>query len=238
MNEFSVAVLVPVLDRPKRIVPLVRNIVEVTPKPQVILLPSPGHSDVMLACEEATDLDSGVMVRVYHDECPQVGNYAKKINWALQFVRSPFVFTGADDLLFHPDWFAHAVREMEGPIVGVVGTNDLGHPRVYDLHETSTHSLFRMSYVMTYGGFDERGGNDPGKILYEGYVHEFVDDEVVGIAKSRGAWRVAPLSMVEHMHPVWGKGEWDETYNDQGRRMNASRGHFAQRCPLWGGKPI
>lgn len=232
----EVAVIIPVLNRPQCILPVVTSIVFSAPKAEVILVPSCHHAQgasMYNELEDALELSNYVSWYSYHDTNPAVGNYAKKINWALQFTEAAWVFTGADDLLFHAGWLESARSFMVQDHVGVVGTNDLGHPRVYALHETSTHSLVRRSYIEELGTIDE-----PGKVLHEGYVHEFVDDELVGTAKFRRAWVFSPNSLVEHLHPIWGKAMWDATYEDQGRRMSESRALYAERCKLWGGTPI
>ena len=83
-------------------------------------------------------------------------------------------------------------------------------------------------YVENYGTIDE-----PGKILHEGYVHEFVDDELVMTARKRKAYAHAADAIVEHLHPDWGKGEMDTSYRQQKSRMRESVGLYHQRSRLW-----
>lgn len=233
MSASAVTVIIPVLNRPHRIDPVVRSVVDSAPDAKVLLVPS-HDSRLYEALEDALEISPNVSWYSYRDPHPECGNYAKKINWAVnQWVDTDWIFTGADDLHFHPGWWEATETWRKLPHIGVIGTNDLGHPRVYALHETSTHSLVRVSYVERYGTIDKEV-----KVLHEGYTHEFVDDELVGTAKYRHAWAFAPDAHVEHMHPIWGKAQWDDTYNDQGRRMYESRELYAQRCPLWGGTPI
>jgi hypothetical protein len=52
----------------------------------------------------------------------------------------------------------------------------------------------------------------PKVVAHEGYRHNFVDDEIVTAAKQRGVWQMALGSVVEHLHPVFGKAEDDEVY--------------------------
>jgi glycosyltransferase involved in cell wall biosynthesis len=231
----EVAVIIPVLNRPQRIVECARNLHVVTPKAKIFIVADHRiyrQQEMMGALDHVNFLYPDVDIVVIHDPHPECGNYAKKINKTLQYVDAHYIFTGADDLHWHPNWLSMAEEAMLRG-VGVIGTNDLGHPRVYAMHETSTHSLVRRSYIEEFGTIDE-----PGKVLHEGYVHEFVDDELVGTAKYRNAWAFAHGSLVEHMHPIWGKATWDATYEDQGRRMNESRALYAERCKLWGGQPI
>lgn len=238
-SAHELCVIVPVLNRPHRIVPVVSSIIASVPGAQVIIVPSAEieETDAMHdAFIDAMDISDLVEVRPYRDVHPQCGNYAKKVNWAMrEWSDATWIFTGADDLYFHDGWWEATERLRYVPSFGVVGTNDLGHPRVYAMGETSTHSLVRFSYAWNQGLIDDPTS---GKILHEGYVHEFVDDEMVGTAKYRGAWSFCFEAHVEHMHPIWNKAPWDATYDDQGRRMNESRALYAQRCSLWGGTPI
>ena len=232
----DVTVIIPVLNRPHRIMPVVSSIVH-SSDAEIILVPSFENFSEELeeAIAEALEFTDRVTSRPYRDLHPSVGNYAKKINFAMkEWVDTEWLFTGADDLYFHDGWFTQCMdTARQHPQARVIGTNDLGHPRVYAMHETSTHSLVRFDYAWEQGTIDE-----PGKVLHEGYVHEFVDDELVGTAKYRGVWAFSMLAHVEHMHPVWGKAPTDATYDDQGRRMNESRMLYRSRCPLWNGIPI
>lgn len=154
------------------------------------------------------------------------GDYARKINIAYTATAEPWLFLAADDLQFHPGWLEQAAAHVVGT-VGVVGTNDLGNPRVIR-GEHATHCLVTRSYVDAHGTIDELG-----KVLHEGYHHEYVDDELVGTAKHRDAWAFADSSIVEHLHPHWNKAPSDEIYDAQAVRMRASRDHFLQRRRLW-----
>jgi hypothetical protein len=70
-------------------------------------------------------------------------------------------------------------------------------------------------------------------VLFEGYPHEYVDDEFVGTARKRGAWAFAADSHVEHLHPSWGKAPMDPMYAAQRKRMTAGAMIYRSRRPLW-----
>jgi hypothetical protein len=154
------------------------------------------------------------------------GDYARKINAGYRSTVESLLFLGADDLCFHPGWFEAAIARL-GPGVGVVGTNDLGSARVMR-GEHSTHSLVTREYADKFGIVDS-----PGCVLYEGYPHEWVDDELVGTAKKRGAWAMALDSHVEHLHPNWGKAPNDVMYQQQATRMRLGQNIYTQRRTLW-----
>lgn len=212
----EVAILVPVLRRPHRVTPLIDSIRGGTRRARIVLLPDPDDRAEREAIKADGRADQVVPLR---------GNYAQKINCGVRLTDEPYVFLGADDLDFHPGWFEAAYSQMSER-VGVVGTNDLGSPRVMR-GEHSTHCLVARWYAEL-GAIDE-----PDKLLHEGYLHEYVDDELVGTAKHRGAWTFAEDSHVEHLHPAWGKAEPDALYRQQKRRMRKSRHHYLRRQELW-----
>lgn len=156
--------------------------------------------------------------------CPG-GNYARKINLAVQQTDEELVFLGADDLHFHPGWLDKAKAELRPP-VGVVGTNDLCNKRTAT-GDLATHSLVTREYAAR-GTID-----DPTKLLHEGYPHEYVDQEFTETAKARGAFAHAPESIVEHLHPQAGKAPMDELYAGQKPRMKQGYRVYRARRHLW-----
>jgi len=157
------------------------------------------------------------------------GDFAAKVNHAYRTSSESFLFLGADDLKFVPGWWtsARAIFDRD-PMVGVVGTNDLAPTDRSRRGEHSTHCVVRRAYVEENGLID---GADA--VLYEGYEHEYVDDELVGTAKKRRAWCYDVNSVVEHLHPHWGKAPTDALYQQSQRRMVRSRALFQQRRKLW-----
>jgi hypothetical protein len=206
------------LGRPHRVAPLLANIREQTPGAHVLFMLTPGDRDVRGEVNRS------------HAEWREVqrlpaGDYARKINRGYRTTSQPYVFTAADDLQFHPGWY-EAARALMTERIGVVGTNDLGSPRVIR-GEHSTHSLIARWYA-DLGTIDQ-----PNKIYHEGYAHEYVDDELVATARKRNAWAFAPDSIVEHLHPDWGKAPSDPMYAQQRARMRRSRALFHRRNRLW-----
>jgi hypothetical protein len=132
--------------------------------------------------------------------------FARRINAGYEATDEPWVFVVGDDVMFRPGWLDHA-QSVAGDRFHVVGTNDLGNPRVIS-GEHATHMLIRRSYI------DEVGASwdGPKNVCHEGYGHWFIDDEIVTAAKQRDVWAMALGSMVEHLHPAWGKAENDDVY--------------------------
>jgi hypothetical protein len=56
-----------------------------------------------------------------------------------------------------------------------------------------------------------------------------VDDEIVTAAKQRGVWAPALASVVEHLHPLWGKAEVDDTYVRGQRYAGRDKATFEKR---------
>lgn len=157
--------------------------------------------------------------------------FAERINAGFVATTEPLVFVVGDDVRFRKGWLDQAQSATEDGF-SVVGTNDLGNPRVV-AGEHATHFLVRRSYV------DEKGGSwdGPGVLCHEGYRHWYVDDEIVTTAKQRGAWAMAIDSHVEHLHPAWGKGEPDAIYDLGISFSEQDRVLFEARLEANGGGP-
>jgi hypothetical protein len=215
----DLAIVVPMLGRAHRVEPLLESI-HSTCDARVLFALSPGDRAVQRAVARA-GAESIVVPR------RPIGDYARKINVGYRATTEPLIFLGADDLLFHTGWFGAATAQLR-PGIGVVGTNDLGSPRVMR-GDHSTHSLVTRDYADRYGTIDR-----PGEILHEGYVHEWVDDELVGTAKARRAWAFAHDARVEHLHPNWHpEVPIDRLYAAQRFRLRAGRPLYQRRQRLW-----
>lgn len=213
-------ILVPMLGRAHTVAPLLESIDASTPGVRVLFLVTPGDTGVHAA------IDSAGRERLEVPWHPH-GDYARKINTGYRATTEPLIFLGACDLRFHPGWL-QACRRQLTPGVGVVGTNDLGSPRV-QAGKHATHTLVVRAYADDPGATADQAG----QVLHEGYVHEYVDDELVGVAQHRGVWAFAPDARVEHLHPDWGKAPRDALYNQQRQRMRVSVNLFRYRSRLW-----
>jgi glycosyltransferase involved in cell wall biosynthesis len=214
-------VVVPVLDRPHNVRPLIDSLAAATCEPYRLLFVCTPQCLAEIAAVDEAGAERLFVPFQEH------GDYARKINTAYEQSTEPFLFCGADDLHFHKGWLGAALDRMTDPQVGVVGTQDLGNARVLaGVH--STHSLVRRSYIDAHGTIDT-----PRQVLHEGYWHEYCDDELVGTAKRRGAWAFAEDSIVEHLHPTFEKAATDDIYERQIERMRHSRPLFRMRSRLW-----
>ncbi len=223
----SVAVIIPVLDRPQRVKPLLHDL------------------ELSLAHERAEGWDARIVFVCSLDDFEQLaavhaaghlplvaewepgaGDYARKINLAASVCDADWYFTGADDLRFHVGWLRAAIDKHISSGALVVGTNDLHNPSVVR-GMYATHSLVHHEYVKT-GTIDE-----PGKILHEGYSHNCCDTEMVETAKARGTFVFAADSRVEHLHPTFRGAPDDATYAKGREHHKADKLRLAGRRVMW-----
>lgn len=193
----EVAVIVPTLRRPQNAVPFMTSLRASTGLARAYAVCDGDDPDSIEAWSSA-----GAEVVV-----GDVVTFAKKVNLAYPKTSEPWLFLVGDDVKFHAGWLDHAQHVAGELKADVVGTNDLANPRVM-AGDHATHMLIRRSYV------DEVGASwdGPGVVTHEGYQHWYVDDELVTAAKQRGVFQMALGSVVEHLHPIFGKGADDGTY--------------------------
>ena len=218
-------VAIPVLGRPHRAATIAASVHDNTTLPhRLVFVCTEGDDDQIRACVEALGDDDGVLFI----DAGHTGEYARKINLAFQAGDEPFVFLGADDLEFQPGWDVAALEVADQTGAGVVGTNDQANSAVIaGLH--STHSLVRRSYIDECGGF-VRG---EGSVYFEGYSHQFVDNELVATAMARGCYAHAHRSRVIHLHPLWRTAPMDGTYERALADGATDRLLFESRRGLW-----
>lgn len=154
-------------------------------------------------------------------------DWARKHNLVYSEMSEEWLLLGSDDIVFHPGWFDACLEAAAPTSACVVGTNDLGNPRV-KAGRHSTHPLVNRGYLACGGVID-----DPTRILPEVYGHWFVDDEFVQTAQMRGCYVHAHGALVEHLHPIWGKAKNDRTYELGQETVRADRALFNQRRHLW-----
>lgn len=220
----DVAIIVPVLRRPHRPALVAEDLFLSMRKLdyELLFVASPGDKEEIEALEKAG------LKYVVTERALKRGDYPAKINLGYRSTTAEWIFTGADDLHFHPGWFEEAMK-FDRPGIDVIGTNDLGNVRVMN-GSHSTHSLFRRPYAR------ERGTVTEVNCIYHwAYWHEGCDDEAVQTAMYRGVYAFAEKSHVEHMHPNWGKAPTDELYEShKSSRLHAGRALYTRRKHLWG----
>ena len=214
-------ILVPVLSRPQNVRPLLASISAATQTPHRVLFICTA-SDI----HEIAEIEACAAEHLIVSFPASGGDFARKINHGYRASEGDWFFIGADDLVFSHAWDIFCLQTAE-PGFSVIGTQDLGNPSVIR-GTNATHMLVRRSYIETQGGTIDRTGD----VLSESYDHQYVDTEFVETAKTRGQWAFSASSVVEHLHPVWGKSEWDPTYEKAFRRTDRDRALYIRRMRL------
>ena len=217
MESLSLVVLVPVLNRPHRVVPLMASF-EASRAPGRLLFLVEGDDRYEL--ESLCEAEANVLM------VPEgITTWPQKIQYGYENTDECWMLCCADDVHFHPGWW-QATEDARSLGRGVIGTNDLGNPRVIAGQHT-THPLVSRRYA------DEQGTWDgPGHIVCTEYRHCFVDDELVWTAKQRQQWAFCGSAVVEHLHPYWGKAEYDEVYEVGESHFARDHEEFVRRIGL------
>jgi hypothetical protein len=202
MSDPVIDILVPVLGRPQNVKPFLESVAITSYPYRVFFICTISDKEQIAACEA-----SGTRTLI-HPHPAGKADFAKKINWAFPQTDAPWVFQAADDLRFHEGWDTYAIRMGDTREVGVVGTDDMGNALVMRGGH-STHTLIRRAYITSYGGTYDNSG----LVFSELYDHQYCDNEFVQTAIRRGQWAFSKRSKVEHLHPAWGKGPMDATYD-------------------------
>ena len=228
----DVAVIIPLWRRTKNIDRVTASLLDTVPLAHICFVVSSG--DEWITPWTTLPGDTIVVDGVGGEP----GDYSKKINAGYRATTEPFIFTGADDLVFHEGWY-EACRALM-PLaqgggsatkpggIGVVGTVDRCNGRTM-AGEHSTHSLVARWYADCCAVADH-----PGAIYCELYQHEYTDDELIQTAMFRGAYAHAYDAIVEHVHMLVHPELDDEVYQHGRSRSRLSRRTFLQRQRLWG----
>lgn len=222
----TILVAIPVLNRPHRAQPVAdslrRSLTEHTPA-RILFVCSPDDTDELQAVQN-TNAD-----HITVPWQPGPGDYARKINHAATLLQphEQWLFTGADDLHFHPGWADHALHCHHRHGSRVIGTQDLGNPAVRR-GQHSTHTLVHRTYIDEHGTIDQ-----PGLVYHDGYHHNWCDAELVDTAKARREFLHCPRAVVEHLHPHWRKAEMDSTYQAGLAEFQQDRRLFNRRRRRW-----
>jgi hypothetical protein len=215
-----VAVVVPVLGRPEHAGRFMESLRATTDMAlaTVYAVCDTHDQDTAITWKEA-----GAQLIMSRPPLDRPGTFAEKVNLGYRETSEPWLFLVGSDVRFHPGWLDHA-QAVAADGIHVIGTNDLGNPRVTS-GQHATHLLVRRVYV------DEQGASwdGPGVLAHESYRHWWVDDELVTVAKQRGVWAMALASKVEHLHPAWNKAPMDPVYELGAKFVAQDKRLFEQR---------
>jgi hypothetical protein len=226
LPSHPIAVLIPVLNRPQNAQPVVASLELSDPHGlcRLLFICSPGDDAEIAACRR-TGADLLIL-----DTLPGPGDFARKVQAGFDATDEPFIFQAADDVEFTDGWAEAALYAIDRDGgYGVCGTDDQANPLVMrGLH--STHSLIRRAYV------DECGASwdGPGTVFSTAYSHQWVDTELVELAKVRGCFTFAHGSVVIHRHPLFDRSvPMDATYTRGLADGSADMALFHRRQQDW-----
>lgn len=224
----ELVVLVPVLNRPHRVRPLLGSLEPTVPAGTRVMF--------IVDSDDLAEQDSIRAARGSFEDRLQIsllkhdGGYAAKIRAGVKMTVESLLFLAADDLTFEDGWFEAAAAYMRDTKVEVVGVNDMvdrqNHPNFRDrVHATQ--------FLMTraYASRPVIDGT-PGP-LASAYHHWYIDDELIATATKRGTYAYAEDSHVRHDHPLNGQAPDDDTYRFGRSRARDDRRIFLGRRALW-----
>lgn len=184
----------------------------------VVLVPSRNRpqniADLIQAFEE-TETESDLIVIVDDDE-PQMDAYlqlgcdvlmvekrgkgmAKPLNFAARHFAHKyrhFAFLGDDHRPRTKNWDVHFINALDELGTGLVYGNDL-------LQGENLATAVAMSGDIV---------NALGGMVPPDMIHLYLDNFWMTLGKDLNALRYIPEVVLEHLHPVAGKAEWDEGY--------------------------
>jgi hypothetical protein len=224
--EVNLATIIPVLGRPQNVEPLIESFIESKTPGWLVFVHQLDDIDETLEIHRNQHENRHLFVR----NIPVVDatTWPQKINVAVEEINANWYLCGADDIRFHRGWWQATLIARQNTQIGVIGTNDLGNPRVI-AGEHTCHPLIRREYILQHGTWDQ-----PGKAIHEGYRHWYCDDELVITAKMRGAWQHCPDAIIEHLHPYWTGQPSDPTYQLGESHAETDRETFQKRMELLG----
>jgi hypothetical protein len=208
-----VDVIVPVLHRPWQAEPFMASVDET--HAQVLVVAEPDDTETIAAW-----LLAGAVVHVSET----AHTFAQKANVGYRIGAAPWLLLVGDDARFTDGWLDAALEVASTTRAAVIGTNDEANRRVVRGDHTC-HPFIRRTYVDHLGA----SWDGPGYVCHEGYAHNFVDDEIVTVAKQRGLWAAAPKCVIPHMHPVYGTAPKDATYQLGRSSQERDRAIFNRR---------
>jgi hypothetical protein len=179
----------------------------------------------MVVSMRDTAVTGGVTVSVYVDsDDPRLHDYldinhievtvgprirlSEAWNKLAERATTDILFQGADDVRFRtPGWDRQVLDAFTPDPVVLVYTADGFHDQKHAAH-----------------AFTHRRWHDIlGYYLNPEFADYYTDTWNFDVARRAGRLRYLPEVLIEHMHPLINKADWDETYLDRTRRSGDTR---------------
>ena len=217
----TLTVLVPVLNRPQNVAPLVESWAKSGTPGILVLLVSAGDSAEDAAAIKAAETNG----RVEHFRPVGCHTWPEKISAGVECFRGDWFLLAADDVTFEPGWWEATERFRAGGYQ-VIGTNDGVNPRCSISGIHTTHPLVHRDF---------HAMGHPTSPVWPEYSHWYCDDELVQTAKARGVWAWCEQARITHHHPYFDESvPMDATYELGEKNRDADFALWAERCQMLG----
>lgn len=158
--------------------------------------------------EKTQAFQSRIVAVVVPEELPLSNHWNKGEMWTT----GEYVMLGADDLRFRTEsWDTKIIETFETELaddIGLVYASD-GSPVQGSL---ATHPIVTRRWIEAVGRW-----------VPDGLAADWVDVYLTRLGLAIERIRYRPDVLIEHMHPHWGKGEWDATHLRRLARARAMR---------------
>lgn len=196
MDRQKLAVIVPTRERPELFKRAAESVLD-TAKGDVTVYGVVDYNDPMMPkyLGVGTWKPSRIIILVH----PDSGSSNKAIDWAWRQIDFDAILTiGDDGMVRTVGWDTMAWLEFNKDPMVMLSPNDGRNRKKLELVFCTKHWLDAVGFLM-----------DP---VFE---HFCADEHVERIAQGAGKLRIAKHIIVEHMHPKYGKGEWDAVYRSK-----------------------
>jgi hypothetical protein len=194
------AIIVPVMKRPQNAHPFMASLRMSMSEPRTVYAICDSGDDPTLGAWAG----EGAVTLL----CPNGSTFPIKAQYGYEQTRSEWIMLVGDDVRFARGWWTEVMKvACFNPEAQLIATNDMHNPFVTaGVH--ATHPVIKRSWV------DESGASwdGPGHIVHTGYNHAYCDDEWSMKAKMEGVFAPALEARVDHLHPTWQQGPWDDVY--------------------------
>lgn len=199
------------------------------PKPLGVIVPTRGRPEnlakVAQAWEETNAWADADLIVVYDADDPKSPEYAELIeaqmldyvqeqHWmpmvhkldhaarSLMGAYSALGFAGDDHIPRTEGWTTRYIQELRDLGAGIVHGNDGQHGEKCPTEWAMTSNIIKAM----------------GRMVPAPVEHLYCDNSILDLGTRAGCLKYLPDVMIEHMHPMWKKSEWDQQYQDVNSR--------------------
>lgn len=203
----NLAILVPSRNRPQNIVELMDSLEKTKTESDLIVIVD--DDDVMFDSYLATNADIFMVER-------RGKGMAKPLNFVSNHLKDKyrhFAFLGDDHRPRTEHWDLEFINHLDELETGLVYGND----------------LLQGEHLATAVGMTGNIVKALGGMTPPNMIHLYLDNFWMKLGNDLGALRYLPNVVIEHLHPIAGKAEWDEGY----RAVNAEDVYSADEVEFW-----